>query len=349
MRPYIASLGIQRFDRTAALHDGRLQVPGVMVSQVLPSVSVTGLLNGTFDAAEIPLAHYVFLKSIGAPFTALPVFPDRLFLQQYIYTRPDVGITSLEDLRGRRVILPMYFMTSSIWHRGFLHDSAGVRAADVSWITTSDERDERMRLPPGVSVTFRRGSHLGLELLLDGTGDALMTEATPVIPSDRASDVVPLIPEVQTFQRDFFGREAIHPIVHVIALREDLVARAPDVVPVLCHAFDVAKQSSFRLLQNERMTALPLMRSYLDETQALFGDDPWPYGVDGRNGHELDRFLTYAAEQGFIQRPLEVEELFEEQSLTFPWSASMERGADLASMESLLGLVESHPPHFDET
>lgn len=348
MRSYIASLGIQRFDRTAALHDGRLQVPGVMVSQVLPSVSVTGLLNGTFDAAEIPLAHYVFLKSIGAPFTALPVFPDRLFLQQYIYTRPDAGITSLHDLQGHRVILPMYFMTSSIWHRGFLRDMAGVRPSDVEWITTSEERDDRMRLPPDVSVTFRRGSHLGLELLLEGVGDALMTEATPVVPPDRTAEVVPLIPDVQAFQRDLFRREQIHPIVHVIALREDLVARAPDLVPALCHAFDVAKNSCFHLLQNERTTALPLMRSYLDETQELFGDDPWPYGVEGRNGHELERFLTYAAEQGFIQRPLDVQELFDERALTFPWSASMERGADLASMESLLGLVESNPPRSDE-
>lgn len=347
MRQYVASLGMQRFDRTAALLDGRVHIPRIMVSQVLPAVSVTGLLNGTFDVAEIPLAHYVFLKSIDAPFTAIPVFPDRLFLQQYVYTRPDTGISSLGDLRGRRVVLPMYYMTSSIWHRGFLRDEAGVEPSEVQWVTTSPERDDRMILPQGVSVTLRRGSHLGVDRLLDGTGEALMTEATPVVPPERRADVVPVIPDVAAAQRTFFLRERLHPIVHVIALREELVAREPEIVTVLCDGFDLAKSASYRLLQNERTVGLPLMRSYLDETQELFGDDPWPYGIEGRNGRELDRFLAYAAGQGFTARRLSVEELFAGGSLAFPWAARMERGADLASMESLLGLVESAPAGVD--
>src|SRR5438067_12018334 len=100
------TMAIQRFDRTDALHTRVVHVDDVMVIHTMPGISVKGLLDGTFDIAEMPLAHYAFLRDKGDPFTAIPVFPDRLFVQQYSYTRTDTGITSPEQLRGHRVLLP---------------------------------------------------------------------------------------------------------------------------------------------------------------------------------------------------------------------------------------------------
>ena len=108
MRTYQATLAIQRFDRTEALHDGRVSIERVMTCQALPGVSVKGLLDGTFEAAEMPLAHYVFLRDQGDPFTAIPVFPDRVFLERYLLTTRDSGISSIADtpsgivMRGSR-------------------------------------------------------------------------------------------------------------------------------------------------------------------------------------------------------------------------------------------------------
>ena len=117
------TLAIQRFDRTAPLEGGMLSPRDVTVLFVPPRVSVEGILTGDFDAAEMPLAHYTFLKDIGDPYTAIPVFTDRLFIQQYVYTRPDTGITSPGQLRGRRVLVPMYYMTASLWHRAMLEEN----------------------------------------------------------------------------------------------------------------------------------------------------------------------------------------------------------------------------------
>jgi hypothetical protein len=61
--------------------------------------------------------------------------------------------------------------------------------------------------------------------------------------------------------------------------------------------FERAKEQAYGALQNERVTSLPLMRSYLDETVSLFGADPWSYGLE-RNWKELDQFLTHAHYQG---------------------------------------------------
>jgi 4,5-dihydroxyphthalate decarboxylase len=331
------SLAIQRFDRTNALHTRTVTIDNLMVVHVPPMTCVAGLLNGTFDAAEIPLAYYVFLRDQGASLTAIPVFTDRIFVQEYVYTRPDSGISSLGELRGRRVGIPRYYITAGLWHRGMLKEEYGISPYEIEWHTTSPEIDSRMQLPDDVKVVIDPGPYLGLKLLLDGKVDCLMTEATPIIPEDRQRNVVHVHRHVQELKRDYFQRTAFHPIVHVIALGEAAAQDRPQLVEELCHAFDKAKMSAYQLLQNERTTALPLMRDYLDETAEMFGDDPWPYGLSGRNRAELERLLGYAHDQGLTRRRLGVESLFAASVRSFPFRAKMIRGANLAGLGSLLG------------
>ncbi len=337
-RRRVLSLAIQRFDRTAALHTRIVTIEDVMVLQVLPGVGVRGLLNGTFDAAEIPMALYAFLRDRGAPFTGVPVFPDRIFVQQYVYIRPDTGIRSPADLRGRRVCVPLYFMTASLWHRGLLKDEHGILPQEIEWTTTTPEW-EGSEIPKDVRVSLKRGPHLGLEALLDGTVDCLMTEAAPIVPQDQRDRVTRLHPDVHALQREWFGRTRCHPSVHVIAVRQAVAEERPELLEELCDAFDRAKQSAYYLLQNERMTGLPLMRTHLDETAALFGEDPWPYGVEGRNRAEIDRFLGYAFDQGLTRRRLAPEGLFDQPARDFAFRARMVEGADLGGLDSLLGYL----------
>jgi 4,5-dihydroxyphthalate decarboxylase len=306
---------------------------------VLPGVGVSGLLAGIFEAAEMPIAHYAFLRDQGDDYTAIPVFPDRMFLRRNVFVRPDSGIASLADLVGRRVAVPMYWMTSSFWHRRDLRLLGGLGPEEVSWVTTAPERDPRMSLPAGVKVDLVRGPHLGLERLLDGSADCLMTEAQPVVPE--GAPVVSLHADPDALDRELITGDGVHPLLHVIVFRRDVADRHPDLVARVCAAFDVAKQCAYDLLQNERMTSLPFMRAHLDETEAVFGADPFPYGTAGRNGTELAMFLAEAHGQGLTRRRLEVDELFHEVGRVYPWSARMTRGADLGAMESLKGVPSS--------
>ena len=316
------TLALQRFDRTTALHTGTVSIDDAMVMQVPPGTGVAGVIDGVFDAAEMPLAHYVFLRDIGAPFTAIPVFPDRLFIHQYIYTRPETGIRSTGELRGRRVLVPQYYMTASLWQRGMLKDEHGIMPHEIEWHCTAPERDRRMRLPEGVKVVVNPGPHLGVERLLDGTVDCLMTEGTPVLADEDRQKIVRVHPDVHTLQRDFYRKTGFHIIVHVIVVLKKAVQDRPELLEELCKAFDQAKGSAYRVLRNERMTSLPLMRSYLDETVEMFGSDPWPYGME-RNWAELDQFLAYAHDQGLTQQRLSPENLFEPQVRQFPFRAKM--------------------------
>ena len=323
----VMTLAVQRYDRTAALISRTVSIPSVVVMGAPPRTSVEGLLAGIYDAAEMPLARYMFLRDRGEPLTAVPIFPDRLFIQQYVYTRPDSGIRSLADLRGRRVMVTGYYITASLWHRGFLKDDHGILPEEITWHTMSQERDERMRPPQGVSVERTPSASMGVDRLLDGTVDCLMLESTPRLQADERDRVVRVHQDAGAVQREFYRRTGFHVSVHVIAVRRPAVEERPELLEELCAGFDGAKALAYGALQNERMTSLPLMRTYLDETAEIFGGDPWPYGFE-RNRAELDQVLGYGYDQGLLQRRLDAGELFDEPARRFEFHAAMAYGAE---------------------
>ena len=54
---------------------------------------------------------------------------------------------------------------------------------------------------------------------------------------------------------------------------------------------------------------LPWMHAEIDEIDAVFGGDPWPYGVEP-NRPTLDALVRYLAEQGVIAKAPRVDDLF---------------------------------------
>ena len=85
-------LAIDRYDRHLPFFDGTLNLTDTPKIRVLQVGQTTTLRDGTdrhermlqdgaFDAAETSLASYIAAKAQGLPFTAIPVFPRRLFSQ----------------------------------------------------------------------------------------------------------------------------------------------------------------------------------------------------------------------------------------------------------------------------
>src|SRR5881397_1590761 len=51
------------------------------------------LQKGEFDICELSLSSYLIAKSRGMPFTAIPVFPRRLFSLSQMWVNVNSGIT----------------------------------------------------------------------------------------------------------------------------------------------------------------------------------------------------------------------------------------------------------------
>jgi 4,5-dihydroxyphthalate decarboxylase len=337
------TVGALKFDRTAALLDGRVRRENITFVNIPGGpTAADGLMSGAFDAADIPLVQYVAWKFNKRDVTAIPVFSDRLFQRPYIYTRPDAGIRSLSDLRGRRVMsAPSYFGTPAFWHRAILKEECGIEPHEIQWYSATPARADTS-YPPGVSVTYCQASYLGLERLLDGTVDALMTARTAMILPRDAGKVVRVDAEAHEHDRESVARNGFFPILHVIVVRRASIERRAGLAADLCSAFDESKEYAYRILQDERMTSLPFMRRYLDETVAVWGDDPWPYGVEA-NRAVIARFLGYAHEQGLVARTLSVDELFDNESAHFEFRARMTPGCITATVDGGWAAIPTWP------
>ena len=325
------NIGVLHFDRTAALLDGRVRIENVNFINVPGGKpGVEGFINGALDGADIPFARYVLWKAAGLPITALPIFTDRFFQHQYIYTRPDTGINGLADLRGRRVMCaPSYFSTPSFWHRALLREDHGIMPQDIEWFSAFPE-PKGTQAP--VKVTHAPASMLGLERLLDGTVDALMTARTARVPSGQEHAVKRVIPDAWERQREWAKRTGFFPIAHVLAIHNKALQDRPSLAAELCAAFDESKNLAYRIVQDERMNALPLMRGYLDDTMAIWGDDPWPYGRE-KNRAQIAKFLQMAHDQGMVERRLAVDDLFDNSAATYDFKARMVPGCITGVMD----------------
>ena len=128
------------YDRTRALIDGSVAIPGLNLSVLaLPSAERHRrfVRNLEFDICELQIAQYLGLKSRGAPFTAIPVFPHRRFNHSCVMVRADSDIERPEDLRGRRVGVHGHFNPIALWVRGILQHDFAVLPSEIHWVADS--------------------------------------------------------------------------------------------------------------------------------------------------------------------------------------------------------------------
>ena len=325
-------LGLSNYDRTAPLITGTITMDNVEVMS-LPGpfkdifAAWDAVLSGELDAVEIPLGGYVLWRDKGHPVMGVPVFPDRLFVQQYIYIRNDTDVSSLADLRGRKVCVPQYNMSSSFWHRDTLKEDYGITPQEIEWITLMPEAWPSPT-PAGVKVELLRpetGRFSGIDLLVQGKIDCLMHEGVPKTTPEERPKVKRIHDDVNALQRDYYKSTGFHVPTHLVIARDDALERRPDFGEVICEGFDRAKAEVYRALEDERRTSLPFMRHYVEDAVEVFGTDPWSDGF-ADNRPVLDKFLELAKDQGLSQRRFTPEELFDKRSCGYQFKARMGGG-----------------------
>jgi len=293
--PLKLTLACTDADQTRDFTRGPVEAEGIEITYLaldIPEMFHRFYVNREFDVSEASFGRYITLRSQGdTSFTALPVFASRIFRHSAIFVRRDGPVRRPEDLRGRRVGIPSVSQTAVIYIRGLLVHEYGVPLDAVQWV-----EDDVSALDPQ---------------LLAGEIDALACADPPASFHQPGSGVVRLIDDYRAVEVASFRKTGVFPIMHVIAMRSEILDAHPWAARSLYKAFEEAKRGSLTRFANASVACFPLpwVPALLDDARNALGPDWWPYGLEP-NRTTLEAFLGFAFEQGVLARRLTPEELF---------------------------------------
>jgi 4,5-dihydroxyphthalate decarboxylase len=307
------------YDRTRALQDGRIRPDGIDLNFLALPVEETfyrQLRHRELDASEMSLSSYLLtLNSEDPPFIAIPVFPSRYFRHQSIYVNANSGITTPQDLIGKRVGIPEYQMTASVWQRGTLAEHYGVPVESLKYFTGGLEEPGRteklpLSLPPSISVTAIQPDETLAEMLSAGQLDAIFCASEPSCFKEQ-SHIRRLFPDYKAVEQEYFRDTGIFPIMHIIVIRRSLHDREPWIAGSLMKAFEASLKVSYQDVRyrSALKTMLPWLAEHISETESVMGPDFWSYGLD-TNRHVIEKFLEYSFDQGLAKKRWKPEEIF---------------------------------------
>jgi 4,5-dihydroxyphthalate decarboxylase len=294
---------------TTPLLDGSIGIEG---AEVVPNASKTvdansrNMLEGAYDVAEMSLATFLGAAGPDSELIGLPVFPGRRFVHGGMLCRPDAGIRVPGDLAGRKVGIPQYWLTSSVWHRGILRDEFGVDTDSIDWVTVMPERGTAS-IPANARVTFLEGTSFH-DLLIEAHSDALLMPRTDLA-SLKHPLIVPIFADVPAAQRRYFAETGIFPIMHFIVMRRELHEREPWLAANIIAAFETAKDGVMSDPTRRAQLEAPIEGTSPEEWAEIVGQDPWKYGLEP-NRKAIETFLRYGEEEGLVQEHHNIDDLF---------------------------------------
>ena len=301
------------YDTHKALQDGRVKPDGIDLTILTDMDSSTRhwrfLRNREFDIAECSCSSYIVARGQGLPFRAIPVFPHRRFRHGFVFINTKKGIAKPADLIGKKIGVKSFQVTAVHWLRGILESEYGVPHKSLDWYAELDE-DIEFVPPPGLKLT-RLGHSQSVETMLaEGALDAVLHSdlIEPFLAKDPR--VARLFPDHKAEEIAYFRKTGIFPIMHVVAIRAEIVEAHPWIAINLYNALERAKALAMQRMENPRMVPLAWQREAWEEQLDVLGPDPWENGLTPRNRNTLETLVRYSHEQGLTARLMPLDELF---------------------------------------
>ena len=313
------SVAVRDYDRTRPLTDGTVQIDGVEPIYMAldpEEIFFRAFRHAEFDICELSMSSFTVKTAQGDnPYVGVPAFVSRAFRHTSFYVRTD-RIRKPADLKGRKVGVPEYQLTANVWARAILEDEHGVKPSDIHWIRGGVEEAGRpekiaIKLPPDVKLDPAPEGRTLSSMLESGEIDAFIGPRVPSCFERGHPQVGWLFSDPIAAAKEYFKRTRIFPIMHIVGVRREIVARHPWLPAAVLKAFDKAKTIALERLGDTSSTkvTLPFIEEQLRGARELMGHDFWSYGVDA-NRHVLETFLRHHHRQGLSSRPVTIEELF---------------------------------------
>jgi 4,5-dihydroxyphthalate decarboxylase len=316
------TLAINDYDHVRDLVSGAVPVEGIDLTCMRFSVEETFFRFARYrewDISEFSLGKYCSLRAGGDDsITAIPVFPSRSFRHSAIFVRADGPVDNPAALAGARIGVPEWTQTATVYVRGLLAHSYGLDLNEISWFQGGTNEPGRvegiaLQMPGGFSITPVPDRTLN-DMLVAGDLDAVIAAHPPTEFKQRTGRVVRLFSDYRAVEEDYYAETGVFPIMHVVALRRDVLDDYPWAAMNLFTAFREAKRRSLARAIDGNAPRFPIPWSFqnAERAEATFGRDFWPYGIEP-NRATLEAFLAFCHEQGVCATRLTPKGLFPDQ------------------------------------
>lgn len=315
------TIALDRYDRHFPFFLGQVSVPAdidlvpLEVGMVPPRRDGIDrhrrmLRDKEFDAAEISLASYIIAKSRGAPFTAIPVFPRRLFSQNHIFVKDDSPARHPTDLIGKRVVVWAFQVTMSVLAKGDMKRSYNADWRSMQWLTLHPEEIPVSGLP----ITQTSPGCDAIQMLLDGEAEAFIYPHPPEAAMSGSHGIRRLFDDPAAECDRHFAQYRYFPIMHLIALQEPVAQAQPTLPLALMQLFQEAKTIAQDYYHDPGFGLTALSRLTHETQNARWGADIWPSGLEA-NRTNLEFFIDDMVDQRLIERPPPIDQLFHASTL----------------------------------
>ena len=162
---------------------------------------------------------------------------------------------------------------------------------------------------PGWKIEYvAADADLGM-MLADGYIDALFYSRAPS--TLETGSVRRLFVDPKKACAEFFSRNGFFPIMHVIAIKDEVIKINPGLPRLLLNLYEQAKSIAETYMDDPGWSQLSWARMAREEQTKLLSADAWPVGL-ADNRPNIERFIGYSLDQELIDRQLKPEELFHE-------------------------------------
>lgn len=259
--------------------------------------------SASFDICELAPTTYLMAREAGAPITALPLPMTRQFRHSGLQRLRSSSIRTPKQLEGRAVGLRAYTVTAPVWTRGILAEEYGVDLSRISWFKQDEEHVESY-VPPANVKTPPAGKSLA-DMMRSGDLEVGFAGLAGV-GSGEDLDLVEFFENAKELDADLYRRTGIYPIHGVIAVRNDVLEKHPDLASRMFDAFLRAKDNYWARVKAGTAKGKEDLR-YLKLAEVV--GDPLPYGLE-ENRRTLEALIRFAHRQKLIERAPAVDEAF---------------------------------------
>ena len=237
-----------------------------------------------YDVAELAIVTYLQAKAHGKPLVLLPAVVVGALPHPFLVYNAERGRISPADLKGKRVGIRAYSVTTAAWVRGVLQNEHGVDLNSIHWVTFEDPHVAEYFDPP-TAVRAPAGKSL-VQMLIDGEIDAGVVGG----PDLKDSRLQPVIPNPNEAAQAWREKHGVLPINHMLVVKESLVKTNP-----------AAVKEIFRLVRESKQAISPMGTAL----------DPIQFGLANIR-RSLELIVEYSTQQGLIPIKFPVDDLFDD-------------------------------------